>query len=180
MLSSCTHSFCTSFSKSQGAVMCPMFYFGEIRGWTDSFLWLISTKVLPQYRLFFLYLVCFRCFRISAPWNQFQTKKIVNRLYCFIICFKHTYHQARTGMPWHRLYYALFYYNYEISSFFQKEKLKLLVLPTWPRVLTFFQYLIASYCGHVGFVCLVPNSKYHCTKCPDRSNTETSNTSTVF
>ena len=96
MLSSCTCSFCTSLSASEGTVTCDMFYFGEIRGWTDSFLWLISTKVLPQYRLFFLYRVCFRCFRISAPWNQFQTQKIINKLYCFIICFKHAYHRART------------------------------------------------------------------------------------
>ena len=95
MLSSCTRSFCMSFSGGQGTVLFfspTMFYFGEIRvrffSWSSS-----ATKVLPQYRLSFLYWVCFRCFRISAPWNQFKTQKIVNKLYFFIICFKHAYHQ---------------------------------------------------------------------------------------
>ena len=64
-----------------------MFYFRKFRVRAFLSLDLFSTKVVPQYRLFFLYLVCFLCFRISAPQNQFQTQKIVNKLYCFIIFF---------------------------------------------------------------------------------------------
>ena len=174
MLSSCTRSFCTSFSAGQGTVL--FFYmqyvlFWEIQGLSFSLLALISTKVLPQYRLFFLYQVCFRCFRISAPWNQFQTKKIVNKLYCFIICFKHVYHRARTGIGF---IMHCFIIIMKFHRFFKKRSSN-----CWssPPDLVFldcpiFDLLWLWACR----ICmwmrgLVWNAKYHYTKCPTACGT---------
>ena len=169
MFSSCTRSFCTSFSGGQGTVL--FFYthyvlFSEIQGQSFLSLDLFSTKVLPQYRLSFLYRVCFRCFRISAPWNQFQTQKIVNKLYCFIICFKHAYHQARTGIGFIMHYFIIIM---KFHLFFKKRSSNCW---SFPPDLVFldcpiFDCLWLWACR----ICmwmrgLVWNARYHYTKCP--------------
>ena len=161
-----TRSFCTTIPAGKGAVTCSMFYFGKIRGQRDSLLFVISTKVLPQYRLSFLYRVCFRCFRISAPWNQFQTQKIFNKLYCFIFCFKHAYHQARTGIGFimHCFIIIMKFYH-----FFNKRSSNCWSSPPDPVFLhcPIFDCLWLWACRICMWIRgLVPNSRYHYTECP--------------
>ena len=169
MLSSCTRSFCTSFSCGQGTVL--FFYthyvlFWKIWGHGDSLMRLISTKVLPQYRLSFLYLVCFRCFRISAPWNQFQTQKIVNKLYCFINCFKHAYHRARTGIGFIMHYFIIIV---KFHRFFKKRSSNCWSFP--PDLVFLYCPIFDCLWLWACKICmwmrgLVPNARYHYTKCP--------------
>ena len=75
------------FPKARGRFFFFMHYvlFWENDGQSFLLSDLFSTKVLPQYRFFFLYQVCFQCFRISALEISFKLKKSL--LNCTVLYF---------------------------------------------------------------------------------------------
>ena len=95
VLSSCTCSFCMSFSESQGAVTCSTAISGiSVRNSGSELFFnsvdfhrrcttVLKNRFVPEH------------FSISAPSIQFQTRFLFINLYLCTIRFKHVYHQAR-------------------------------------------------------------------------------------